>query len=235
MQATTSDYMLPALVVVFALSFVPSEEWFLLGNRGAAVNAVLAPVILTTSWGCVWILNKLLAGLLHVAGMVGAHQNQGYVYLIRFNVGLISIRQETRTGIRSLVHILAVVALTSLLVPYQVVFVACFLLQLWTCASSKTADGAAPERDSHNQRASILLLLFALLPSMAPSLAVWVRTVATTKSIALFGSDHSAVPILPVLFLVESSSSGIEPLFSKSATRYAAVLLLRTSLANAYA
>lgn len=113
---------------------------------------------------------------------------------------------------QSLLHIGLVTGLILALIPFQVAFVICFLVHGVTCLKwrddrdeQQTTPAKIP--DAYNQNVHILMLLFWLMPNMAPSLAVWVRTVATAGTISLFNDDHSPISVLPFLAIVELANA----------------------------
>ncbi|KZT39644.1 PGAP1-domain-containing protein, partial [Sistotremastrum suecicum HHB10207 ss-3] len=205
--------------VLLLVSMIPLPEMFLLGNKGMLVLSILSPLIVIVSTGFVHLLCIILNFLV----------TAGVIILSRF----IGPKEEISTIRRSLIHIGVVMALVKTVIPYQVVFVICFLIQLWTCIigrkrlddtgedrskppdavrepeSRKETEIRSPdhsEMDVYNQNMHLLLLLSWLLPNMAPALAVWVRTMATAHSVTLFNSDHSVSPIIVFVALVEFSS-----------------------------
>lgn len=120
--------------------------------------------------------------------------------------------KQSRSLRQSLLHICVVSALILLVIPYQVVFLICFLIHWVTCWRSNTEttqvqSGDAKKLDALNQNIHILMLLLWLLPNMAPSLAVWIRTMATAGSISLFNDDHWPHLVIPYLMIVEFANA----------------------------
>jgi len=69
--------------------------------------------------------------------------------------------------------------------------------------------------NTHHQCTHILLLMTWLLPPVAPVLAVWVRTLATTALTTPFNGDHSFLTVAPFLVLVDFASWTRGPLLQR--------------------
>jgi hypothetical protein len=129
-----------------------------------------------------------------------------------------------------------------LFVPWQVAYLGCWLIQLYTCAQldhrrpeglSSAQDSTAipllrrdedePEehpvlqRPSTNREESLhlLLLMTWLLPLAAPVLVVWVRTLATAGITTPFSGDHDFFNVAPFLILVDFASWNHGTLFER--------------------
>lgn len=123
-----------------------------------------------------------------------------------------------------------------LFVPWQVAYVGCWVLHLYTCASSiqqlsileqqtdavplvdrsrrhdmelqgnRPSDIRDTKRDNLNHNLHLLLLMTWLLPLTAPVLAVWVRTLLTAGYTTPFDGDHNFLAVLPFLVLTDYAS-----------------------------
>lgn len=108
----------------------------------------------------------------------------------------------------------------STIVPSQVAFLVCFLIHLFTCAMHVPYGSSAyAAADAHAQKAHILLLLFWLLPLVAPVLAVWVRTLATAGLTTPFDGDHDVLAVASFLVFVDFASSFATPVFGRASSR----------------
>lgn len=123
--------------------------------------------------------------------------------------------------------------LITFFVPWQVAYLGCWLIHLYTCATSQSSPvraispaletialGSGDEDDRaiaeqrqrkddlnrHNHSMHILLLMTWLLPLSAPVLVVWVRTLATAGLTTPFDGDHFFGNVAPFLVLVDFAS-----------------------------
>jgi ABC-type transport system involved in cytochrome c biogenesis permease component len=64
-----------------------------------------------------------------------------------------------------------------------------------------------------------LLLLFWLLPLVAPVLAVWVGTLATAGLTTPFDGDHDVFAVASFLLFVDFVSNFVTPLFDRASSR----------------
>ena len=81
--------------------------------------------------------------------------------------------------------------LVFLLIPWQVAFLACYLIHFHHCAillQSPNDDQAVSS--TRSQKLFVLLAMTWCLPVVAPVLAVWVRTLATAGLTTPFDGDH---------------------------------------------
>jgi len=69
--------------------------------------------------------------------------------------------------------------------------------------------------DDHHHNKHLLLLMTWLLPLVVPTLAVWVRTLATAGLTTPFDGDHFFPKVAPFLVLVDFASWTTGPLFEK--------------------
>lgn len=123
---------------------------------------------------------------------------------------------------------LLIMLLVTVILPWQVAFLGCWVIHLVTCAtmditpavsrettipprslSPARNSSSTPPLGSRHEGDHVLLLLTWLLPFTAPVLAVWVRTLATAGPIALDSigtGDHNFLFVAPYLILVEYAS-----------------------------
>ncbi|KAF8517867.1 PGAP1-like protein-domain-containing protein [Gautieria morchelliformis] len=198
--------MAPLAGVLLLASCVPLDAGYLLGNAGEVALAPLAPLVLFVASGCVvlsWgILRCVMWGMLNAASVFGRPT------------------AEPRAWRRSLLSLGVIMLLVSTIVPSQVAFLVCFLIHLFTCATHPPpAPALSPEADAQAQKAHVLLLLFWLLPLVAPVLAVWVRTLATAGLTTPFDGDHDVFAVASFLFFVDFASSFVAPLFDRASSR----------------
>lgn len=114
--------------------------------------------------------------------------------------------------------------LVFLFLPWQIAFLGCWIIHLYTCATSKPesegTDGTyfvpgdslpaymTPYSvDEHNHNLLLLLWMTWLLPLVAPVLAVWVRTLITAGFTVPFDGDHNFLNVAPFIIFVEFLSS----------------------------
>jgi hypothetical protein len=96
------------------------------------------------------------------------------------------------------------------------------MIHLFTCAMQTPSFASLPSQlEAHAQKTHILLLLFWLLPLVAPVLAVWVRTLATAGVTTPFDGDHDVLAIASFFLLVDYSSCGAVavPIFERASSR----------------
>lgn len=109
-------------------------------------------------------------------------------------------------------------ALVFLVVPWQVAFLACYMLHFHVCATAVKPGSSSPsspgseqhQQDAHAQRLHVLLLMTWCLPILAPVLAVWVRTLLTAGFTTPFDGDHFVMNVIAFMYLtyIMSASSG---------------------------
>jgi len=66
---------------------------------------------------------------------------------------------------------------------------------------------------------TILLLIFWLLPLVAPVLAVWVRTLATAGLTTPFDGDHDVLASASFLLFVDFASNTTVPPFERARSK----------------
>lgn len=89
--------------------------------------------------------------------------------------------RDYRTGLLVLTFLSLLV---TLFVPWQVAFLACFLLHTHHCAGLlflriPQTNGQQQQHDNRALQLLVLLVMTWALPVVAPVLAVWARTIAT--------------------------------------------------------
>ncbi|KAF9478413.1 GPI-inositol-deacylase [Pholiota conissans] len=113
-------YFLPLSLII---SILPFREWVYVGNKGRIFLAPIAPIVLLTASGLVCVVWWLLSALLFVIGQIST-----FIY---------GSRPEQVSVPRSTILSLSIICLIIFLfVPWQVAYVGCWLLHLYTCASS---------------------------------------------------------------------------------------------------
>jgi len=213
-----SRTLAPLSGVLLLASFLPLDSSFLLGNSGEPILAPLAPLVLFTASGCVaiswYLLQSIMWVLFKVVSLFG------------------SASDDTRIWKRNLWSLGIILVLVATVIPSQVAFLVCFLIHLHTCAMQTPTPTTAPTQvEAHAQKAHALLLLFWLLPLVAPVLAVWVRTLATAGLTTPFDGDHDVFAVASFLLLVDFASSFAVPVSYTAASK----LHRRVTLAVLYA
>ncbi|KAA1475868.1 PGAP1-domain-containing protein [Dentipellis sp. KUC8613] len=214
-----------ALAVSFGIALLPLPAEYLLGNSGEAVLAPLAPVLLLVATGLVCVSWFILLALMWP-----------FSRILRSNG-----REKDDAGgagRSTLLSMLFVCVLVFFFVPWQVAFLACWILHISTCArrasflsrvltpsgtpglESPTSPSRKPltlqlAADVHHHSEHILLLMTWLLPLVAPVLAVWVRTLAASGLTTPFDGDHSVLTIAPYLVLIDYASWTRGPLLPR--------------------
>ncbi|KAH9948731.1 GPI-inositol-deacylase [Amylocystis lapponica] len=248
-SAALTYFTLRTLPVLLPLSFIisllplPAGLW--LGNRGEALFAVLAPLLLLVATGAVGIVSGILAVTQWVMGRI----------IRAIGLGRIREDQSVRTTRNSIFSMGLVFALIFLLVPWQVAFLGCWIYHFYTCAAGvyipslppsvspsiplimrrsptpssprsssppsvppSPPPGVSSPPSTHNQNSHLLLLLTLLLPLAAPVLAVWVRTLISAGPGAPWGADHNVLCVAPALLFVERAGAGERIFSSRSRT-----------------
>lgn len=120
-------------------------------------------------------------------------------------------------------------ALVSMVIPYQFVFIVLCIVQLATCVRALSLARESVSRleaqkrglckltervkysgehmNFYNYTHSILLLMLWILPINVPILVVWVRNLAV-HWLTPFSSHHNILSIMPFMLLVETLSTG---------------------------
>ena len=106
--------------------------------------------------------------------------------------------------------------LVFLFIPWQVAFLACYLIHLHHCAillQSRPGDQATA--NTRNQRLLVLLAMTWCLPVVAPVLAVWVKTLVTAGLSTPFDGDHFALNSLSFVALTYAMATTRGSLFQR--------------------
>ncbi|KAF9006681.1 PGAP1-like protein-domain-containing protein [Cyathus striatus] len=114
-------YLLP---LSFIVSIIPIRESYYLGHEGQPMFALIGPLLLITASGLVCITWGLLSTLIW--------------FIAEFNKLLPISRRVEKTTIHrtTIVSMSIILLLVFLLIPWQVAFLGCWLLQLSTCAQA---------------------------------------------------------------------------------------------------
>ena len=124
------------------------------------------------------------------------------------------------------VSISIICLLIFLILPWQIAFLGCWIIHLYTCATSQVkidddgTESSSPgdldgppayikpmTNDERNHNMLVLLWMTWLLPLVAPVLVVWVRTLMTAGLTAHFDGDHNPAHVISFVILVELLSS----------------------------
>lgn len=152
-------------------------------------------------------------------------------------------RRETVHSVRrsTIISMAVIFVLVFLFIPWQVAFLACWIIHLQNCATSAGQTPINPpdvqldtmnstgmmvpvrpvsnqrrdRKDNHNLNMHILLFMTWLLPLAAPVLVVWVRTLATAGLATPFDGDHFCLNVAPFLIVVDFASWTKGPLFER--------------------
>jgi len=219
--------MLPSGCILVGLSALPLPRVFVLGNEGTWILSLLAFPIWFFACGLVCASQYILYAITSIFGRVlellRVDRDRCVCRFFRVK-NLTSYREERATSMRWITSILFVLLLVATLIPFQVAFVAVFMIQLSACSSSPnlvpirpsspvTSSSPTPEiwrirgvKQSSNFH--ILLLLTWLLPFAVPIVVVWVRTLQTAGYTVPFDGDHNIFVIVPWLLLGEAVASG---------------------------
>ena len=129
-------------------------------------------------------------------------------------------RKETKTPPRNLWSFILILVLVALIIPSQVAFLVCFVVHLATCTTQIGSSGTPQtQSEAHAQKMTILLLIFWLLPLVAPVLAVWVRTLATAGLTTPFDGDHDVLASASFLLFVDFASNTTVPPFERARSK----------------
>ncbi|KAF8591481.1 PGAP1-domain-containing protein [Ramaria rubella] len=211
-----SQKMAPLSGVLLILSCLPLDSKYLLGNSGDPLLSPLAPLVLFITSGCVVISWTLLQGilwaLLKVALIFGR--------LVQNRTPAVPVTEEPRGWKQHAISLGFILLLVGTVVPSQVAFLVCFFIHLFTCATQvPPSTTSLMQTDSYAQKLHILLLLFWLLPLVAPVLAVWVRTLATAGITTPFDGDHDVFAVASFLLFVDFASSSSSPILERTSTK----------------
>jgi glycosylphosphatidylinositol deacylase len=133
-QSSLSEFCgrpLRMVILVFGLiALIPHvPQWAYLGHGGEAFLAPLAPMMALIASGMViaswWVLDALVWGLSKIFG------RRSVVY----------VSSNSRSSILSMA---AIFLLVFLFVPWQVAYLCCWIIHLYTCATTRVQSTAAP-------------------------------------------------------------------------------------------
>lgn len=118
-----------------------------------------------------------------------------------------------------LITVAVMSGLVFLLIPWQVAFLACYIIFFNHCAllvtSHQHSEGRDTFEDTKNQNLLLLLIMTWCLPVVTPVLAVWVRTLATAGLTTPFDGDHNPLNVLAFMALTYIAISVRESMFTR--------------------
>ncbi|KAL1734367.1 PGAP1-like protein-domain-containing protein [Schizophyllum commune] len=215
-------HMRKLVLACFVISFAPLPESFYLGTRGEPLFAPISTLLIALAGGLVYVSWWLLVALMWPIGKIARVLSRPT-----------SRPEKQRIGRYTALSMGLVFILITFFVPWQVAYLGCWLIHLYTCATSRPpparatspaletialasrdedVDAIAEHRQQkedinrHNHSMHILLLMTWLLPLSAPVLVVWVRTLATAGLTTPFDGDHFFGNVAPFLVLVDFAS-----------------------------
>lgn len=100
--------------------------------------------------------------------------------------------------------------LVSTVIPYHFAYVVLCIVQLATCTRAyRLARDTRSETNYnfYNYTHSILVFMLWILPINLPVLVVWIRNLAI-HWLTPFSSHHNILSIMPIIFLVETLTTG---------------------------
>ncbi|TFK25932.1 GPI-inositol-deacylase [Coprinopsis marcescibilis] len=224
--------LLPRLVLSsFFFSFVPLPASLFLGNDGHGWFSVVAPLIMVISTGLVILMWWILSVVVYLLPKV-------------FCIGKQRKIDTTMVSNNTLASMGVLLLAILLFIPWQVAFLGCWVYHFHTCAvhgqpmesenpprrsndnysmngdarekPDKTEISKIERQNNQNLNMHILLLMTWLLPLVAPTLAVWVRTLITAGFTTAFDGDHNFLNVAPFLILVDFASWTQTRLFDAS-------------------
>ncbi|EJD01013.1 PGAP1-domain-containing protein [Fomitiporia mediterranea MF3/22] len=200
--------LLPQTMLLFTLiSFVPLPSAYWLGNVGEPMFAPLAALILFVSCGLVvlsWI--GLTSILLPYGKLVS--------FITRAPDDNSKEKPASLSG--ALFTILFMSLLVFLFIPWQVAFLACYLIHWHHCALLlQVSTSNQTQISTRNQKLLFLLGMTWCLPVVAPVLIVWVRTLATAGLTTPFDGDHVALNSLSFVALSYAMATTRGPIFQR--------------------
>ncbi|PWN19760.1 PGAP1-domain-containing protein [Microstroma glucosiphilum] len=205
---------------------------FGLMSSDLGLTLLLGVVLVTVTWTLLAIITIVLHIWTSLAAQVfSILRLEGFLHFDHDLSKLPAIRHTAQRPVWKLTTLLTLlisVALVKLYVPYQFVFLAATLMQMLNVIRSRMAlqnTSKVANQDCLRLRFSqnILMLLHfvLLLPLRGPSLIIFVRNflagyMSTSSTFAIarsqvgsgFGEDHDILRIMPVLALVQVTSTG---------------------------
>ncbi|KAG9104891.1 GPI inositol deacylase [Ceratobasidium sp. 370] len=195
-------FAIPALGCITILAILPLPPSFILGLGGEPLYFALAPITLCVAAATVGCSCHLLEAVQWILGQPS-----------RVFVGMSANADTRRYSFTrsSLVFYMLLAALVVVFIPYQVAYLVAFLLHLWGCSVMKV-QLKRQTRDvnlatAHAQASHLLLLLFWLLPLVAPVLIVWTRTLINAGITTPFDGDHNILNIAFIVMCIELGGS----------------------------
>lgn len=181
----------------------------------------LVPLFLVLSVGVVAIMWVALATTVHLLAYLTRFVSTRMSFLVRY-IARPHESEPSRVR-RRLITTLVLFALVATFVPYQFAFIVAFFVQVISCVrainraeaaaqrhslhASSSSSKVARHRDRANYLQSVLVLMLWLLPLNAPVLVVWIRNLSV-HWLTPFSSDHNILLIAPIIFYVETVTSG---------------------------
>ncbi|KAF8609615.1 PGAP1-domain-containing protein [Ceratobasidium sp. AG-I] len=207
-EYTTRRFAGPALAGVSTLAILPLPTSFMLGLSGEPIFFVLAPITLLLAMASVGCTCFILSGLQWALGKLSQ-------ILMAFGLSADADTRRQAFARSSLVFYLTLAGLVLVFIPYQAVYLVAFMLHLWECSITRvhlkslgvTKAGDRNVLSLHAQASHFLLMLFWLLPLVAPVLIVWARTLVNAGINTPFDGDHNILHIMFVVMCVELGGS----------------------------
>ena len=131
-------YMAAASLVV---ALCPLPRWMYLGNEGEPLLAIVAPVMVCVCTGLVAVSWWVLSVVIWVMGKVFARRSVGHV---------------STNSRASVISMLVIFVMVFLFVPWQVAYLGCWAIHLYTCATSQKISG--PTVDSDEEEVAVPLV-----------------------------------------------------------------------------
>ena len=206
--------------VLISLVPLPKELW--LGNSGEPYLMFVAPLVLIMSTGVVFLSWFIIRLWLTAYGRV---VTKLVTYAFQSNLSSKSLFTDEARSLNTdsgrevriprrmgLITVGIMSTLVFLFVPWQVAFLAFYIIHFNHCAllvvpPEPTDDTRSLFKDARNQRLLILLIMTWCLPVVAPVLAVWVRTLFTAGLTTPFDGDHNPLNVLSFMALTFVATS----------------------------
>lgn len=113
---------------------------------------------------------------------------------------------EKRWMTRRVAVTILLLFLITLYVPYQLVYLVCFVVQIFNVLKLLVNNNSgASDNNNFNYQYSLLMLMLWLLPVNIPILVVFVHNL-TVSWTTPFSSHHNLLSIMPILVLIESNT-----------------------------
>jgi glycosylphosphatidylinositol deacylase len=144
------------MLASFLVSFIPLPVDYYLGNEGEALFAPIAPVLLFIASGLVFVSWWVLTILMWSIGTIGTpflgRSVVVFVCCPEFDEHYRRHRrhEERSVGRTSVVSMGLVLLLIFLFVPWQVAYLGCWLIHLFTCSTSAHSDSRSGPAPAHS-------------------------------------------------------------------------------------